>query len=153
MADNDNRTRLFPGLADQVKAAGKPDDGPDGKPDNVVPFRREGEEPAPQTWTNEKRSWQDRGRLILRLLLLALLLAAVILGILWATSTDFDAMRRSYTYRGVQRDEQGVTAVQPLLGEKSMVNCMGRRVAMASQQGLQIFDEDGYALADCMSEL
>lgn len=172
MAESDNRTRIFPGLAKQLKeqenalqpetkAAPTPAHEParqtaadmEGK-GTVLPFRRLPEEPnaAPQTWADDGGKRRFSGRLLLRLLLLVLLVVAVF-AVVWSTSADFDALRRGYTYRGVSRDERGVTELQALPLERSAVGRMGRRVVLASQMGLQVLDEDGSALANVITEL
>ena len=94
MADNDNHTRLFPGLARQAQKAAAPE--PSGKPGNVIPLRPLPEDPGPgpHTWSDDGGRRRGRARRIVLLAVLALLLAAAVAAVIWGSAADLDARDR-----------------------------------------------------------
>lgn len=169
MADNDNRTRLFPGLAKQLREqeekvhvweagntpAKEADETPKAEPvrkaRTVIPMHELPEEP--QTWADEGDRRRDIRKRIVMVSVLSVLMLLVICAIVWGATADFDALRRSYTYRGVERDERGVTMSQALPSENGQVAAMNRWTVQATELGLQVQDEDGALLADCTARL
>ncbi len=173
MAENDNSTRLFPGLSGQLRKLeqqpSEPQDeatsapGPAAEPksapvpraepsDNVVSLRKAARRTAPKNWSVEDiRHFPWRRALVLTVLVL--LLAAVIVLAVWGQTADLDALRRSYAYRGVERDARGLARQVTLSDEYEMLGAMGRRTAIASRLGLQILDEDGTGLASVVATL
>ena len=176
MTENDGRTRLFPGLANQLKnqpspsgpqseSAPGPGENPDarenseprhkgpGSEGKVVPLRQAArQQQALRHWSFEDIRSMPWRRLVL-ITVLVLLLAAVVFLVLWGQTADFDALRRSYTYRGLERDSQGIAQEVSLGTEYAMLGAMGRRTAIASQLGLQVLDEDGTILASSVAAL
>ena len=152
MADNDNHTRLFPGLARQAQKAAEPE--PSGKPGNVIPLRPLPEDPGPgpHTWSDDGGRRRGRARRIVLLAVLALLLAAAVAAVIWGSAADLDALRRSYSYRGLSADSRGIAGLGslPQAGETGV---MGRRVVLVNELGLQALDEDGSVLASCVTRL
>jgi len=183
LAENDNRTRLFPGLAKQlqelesqqtaripdlgaipeVKTEQKSEPKPEPKPepktepkqapaDNVLDFKQAAKQQAPRNWSVEdirRIPW----RRILLIAVLVLLLAAVIILVIWGQTADLDALRRGYTYRGVDKNVRGLAYEVELTGEYASLGGMNRRTALASELGLEVLDEDGTVLASVVSTL
>ena len=167
MAEKDEHTRLFPGLARQLRdktgektgeaapAGGAPAGDQPPRRGNVLPFRPLPDDPgpAPQTWADDGGRRRVSLRRVLALVLLVLAVLAALGALMWGAAVDMDALRRSYTYRGVNRDSRGVTDSLPLPEDWIAAAPMGRRLALASGLGLQLLDEDGSELASCVATL
>lgn len=178
MAENDNSTRLFPGLSKQLreleqrsepKQDTQPEPVPTPQPEpkeepkpvpktaaasggNVLDFKQASRQQAPKNWSVEdirRIPW----RRILLIAVLVLLLTAVIVLVIWGQTADLDAMRRGYAYRGVDRSAQGLAYEVELNGEYESLGGMGCRTAVASDLGLQALDEDGTVLASVVATL
>ena len=121
----------------------------------MLPFRPLPDDPgpAPQTWADDGGRRRVSLRRVLALVLLVLAVLAALGALMWGAAVDMDALRRSYTYRGVNRDSRGVTDSLPLPEDWIAAAPMGRRLALASGLGLQLLDEDGSELASCVATL
>lgn len=172
MAENDNSTRLFPGLSKQLQEMeqnvetqkkSKPESipampglGSESEPkkvaNNVTSLRKAARQRAPQSWSMEDIR-QFPWRRVLVIAMLVLLLAVVIALAVWGQSADVDALRRGYTYRGVEKDSQGLARKITLEDEYEALDVMGRRTVIASHLGLNVLDEDGNSLASVVAAL
>ena len=111
MAEQDEHTRLFPGLARQLRdktgektgeaapAGGAPAGDQPPRRGNVLPFRPLPDDPgpAPQTWADDGGRRRVSLRRVLALVLLVLAVLAALGALMWGAAVDMDALRRSYT--------------------------------------------------------